>query len=71
MIDGKLQTYKKGYTMSEYTPWVKHLKQSSEEVILGDYLSDYMNRQDVREAFHVPSDAPGWEMCSSRLQYHE
>jgi carboxypeptidase C (cathepsin A) len=44
MIDGKLKTYKKGYTMSEYTPWVKHLKSSSEEVILGDYLSDYMNR---------------------------
>ena len=71
MIDGKLKTYKKGYTMSEYTPWVKHLKSSSEEVILGDYLSDYMNRQDVRDTFHVPSDAPGWEMCSSRLVYHE
>ena len=50
MIDGKLKTYRKGYTMSEYTPWVKHLK-SSNEVILGDYLSDYMNRQDVRDTF--------------------
>jgi len=54
--------------MSEYTPWLKNLKQSqAEEVILGDYLSDYMNRKDVRDAFHVPNDAPGWEMCSSRL----
>jgi len=68
MIDGKLKTYKRGYTMSEYTPWLKNLKQSqAEEVILGDYLSDYMNRKDVRDAFHVPNDAPGWEMCSSRL----
>jgi len=71
MIDGKLRTYKKGMTMSEYTPWVKHLKASSEEVILGDYLSDYMNREDVRKAFHVPSDVQPWEMCSSTLVYHE
>ena len=70
IIDGKLRTYKKGMTMSEYTPWVKHLK-SSNEVILGDYLSDYMNREDVRKAFHVPTDVQTWEMCSSSLVYHE
>jgi hypothetical protein len=71
MIDGNLKTFRRGYTMSEYTPWVKHLKSSNEEVVLGDYLSSYMNRQDVRDAFHVPSEAPGWEMCSSTLVYHE
>jgi hypothetical protein len=72
MIDGKLKTYKRGMTQKEYTPWVKHLKSSSSsEVIVGDYLTDYMNREDVRATFNVPTDAPGWEMCSSNLSYHE
>lgn len=69
MVAGELKTFKRGYTMSEYTPWVKHLKNS--EVILGDYLTDYMNRADVRAAFNIPDTAPGWEECSSKLQYHE
>jgi len=44
-IDGELRAYRRGYTMQEYTPWAKHLKASGEEPpILGDYLTDYMNR---------------------------
>jgi hypothetical protein len=57
--------------MSEYTPWAKHLKASGSEVILGDYITSYMNREDVREAFNIPASLPGWDMCSSTLQYHE
>lgn len=34
-------------------------------------MTSYMNRQDVREAFHIPTDAQAWEMCSSSLVYHE
>jgi len=72
MIDGKPQQYKRGMTMAEYTPWVKHLRASGEELpILGDYLSGYMNREDVRKAFNIPSDTQTWEMCSDRLEYHE
>lgn len=70
-IDGKVKTYRRGMTASEYTPWVKHLKMSNEEPILGDFLSGYMNREDVRDALHIPSSAPGWEMCSTTLEYHE
>ena len=70
MIDGKKKTFKRGYTRSEYTPWVKHLK-SENEPILGDYFTSYMNREDVRKTFHIPSDVQGWEQCSSTLQYHE
>lgn len=71
MIDGKVKTFRRGMTMSEYTPWVKHLKATNNEVILGDYLSGYMNREDVRKVLHIPAEAPGWEMCSSTLEYHE
>lgn len=34
-------------------------------------MTDYMNREDVRAAFHIPTTVQGWEMCSSRLDYHE
>jgi len=70
VIDGKEKTFKRGYTRSEYTPWVKHLKLGNEP-ILGDYFTSYMNREDVRKAFNIPSDVQGWEQCSSTLQYHE
>lgn len=56
MVNGTLKTFRRGYTQSEYTPWAKHLKSSSEEVILGDYFTSYMNREDVREVFHIPSE---------------
>jgi hypothetical protein len=71
VVDGKVKTYRRGYTKSEYTPWAKHLKASEDEVILGDYMTDYMNRADVRAAFHIPTEYPAWEECSSSLKYHE
>jgi len=71
IVNGEVKTFRRGYTMSEYTPWAKHLKASDSEVILGDYFTSYMNREDVREAFHIPAEMPGWEQCSSTLQYHE
>jgi serine carboxypeptidase-like clade 1 len=70
-IDGHEKTYKRGMTMHEYTPWVKHLKATEDPVIVGDYLTDYMNRADVRTAFNIPSSVQAWEMCSETLQYSE
>lgn len=71
MIDGQLKTYKKGYTQAEYTPFARVLQASNDPIILGDYMTTYMNRKDVREAFHIPSEVPAWEMCSETLEYHE
>jgi len=42
--------------MSEYTPWAFNSFKSDEEPILGDYLTDYMNRADVRAAFNITDD---------------
>jgi len=50
--------------VSEYTPWVKS------EAILGDYVSSYANREDVRNAMHIPSDLLGWDACSSTIEYY-
>jgi len=57
VIDGKERTYKRGMTMAEYTPFAAHILESeSAHVRNGDFLTDYMNRQDVREAFHIPAE---------------
>jgi len=73
-INGETKHYKRGMTMEEYTPWAKHILRSQQEnddpIILGDFVTDYMNRADVREALHIPDSAPAWEMCSATLQYH-
>jgi hypothetical protein len=70
LVEDVYKTYKRGMTMSEYTPWATHILQGQDDIILGDYVSDYMNRQDVREALHIPVSYPAWEMCSSTLDYN-
>lgn len=71
VINGEERTYLRGYTMSEYANYAKHLKVTAtdKEPVLGDVVSDYMNREDVREAFNIPSDVQMWEMCSDTLVY--
>ena len=41
-INGEKKTYRRGFTHKEYTPWLKH--HNLESVLLGEYVSDYMNR---------------------------
>jgi hypothetical protein len=70
MIGDELKTYKKGYTASEYTPWLNIDHESNgDELILGSPVSDYLNRADVRDALHVPVSAPAYEECSNTLDY--
>jgi len=69
-IGGVEKTYRKGMKMSEYTPWMKHFY-GEDEVILGDYFTDYMNRADVRAAFNIPTDVQPWEQCTRSIGYHE
>jgi len=52
-VEGEKKTYKRGMTQAEYTPWLKqHVSTST--VILGNGVSDYLNREDVRAALHIP-----------------
>ena len=56
--------------MAEYTPFATHLLDSpSANVRNGDFLSFYMNREDVRAAFNIPDSVQTWEQCSSTLNY--
>lgn len=52
MINNEKKTYKRGYTIDEYTPWIN--KSGLQSPLLGDYVSDYANRADVRKAMNIP-----------------
>lgn len=71
-VNGEEKTYKAGMTMKEYTPWAKHISEKASHPLLGAYMSDYINRPDVRQALHIPDDMPAWEQCSDKAQdfYH-
>ena len=48
--------------MREYTPWKKQmLGDAEDELLLNDFFTDYMNREDVRKAFNIPSDVQAWQ----------
>ena len=70
MVNGVEKHYLRGMKQSEYTPWIKHLLSEENDAVTNTFLTDYLNQEDVRTALHIPTDAPGWSMCSSTLQYH-
>ena len=59
VIDGEIKTYRRGMTMQEYTPWASHLSSDS-SILLNDFVTDYMNREDTRKAFNIPKEAQAW-----------
>lgn len=67
-VDGYEKTYKVGMTQKEYTPWAKVLQDKENHPILGSYMTDYLNRADVRRALHIPNTLPGWQQCNNRFQ---
>jgi hypothetical protein len=42
-------------TFGEYTSFIPHLK-NAKSPVFGDFLTDYINRKDVREAMNIPSN---------------
>ena len=76
MVDGEEKTYVRGYTMKEYMPWSKIVKDSPHHPLLGAAMSDYINREDVRAALNIPKELAGWSNCVSdpdvypKFKYH-
>ncbi len=71
-IGGENRTYVAGYTFQEYAPWIskhipKRLLESSAHPLLGDYMSDYTNRQDVRRALNIPDHVQVWLECNNTI----
>lgn len=66
MIDGEPHTYKRGFSVSEYTPWMNQLYgEDFEGPILGYTLSDYLNKPEVRTLLHIPSKVGSWNACNN------
>lgn len=63
-INGEEKTYKAGMTMKEYTPWAKHISENMSHPLLGAYLTEYVNRPDVRQALNIPDNIQAWSQCS-------
>ena len=63
IINGEKHTYKRGHTVNEYTPWLQ--SPAHHNILLGEYLSDYVNREDVREALHIRDDVGAWSDCAN------
>jgi hypothetical protein len=73
IIDGQEKTYKSGFTFQEYTSWLNHMPMyAAQQPVLGTFLSDYINREDVRRALNIPSYVQGWNMCDGFVSenYH-
>ena len=68
VIDGMVKKYKLGRTMNEMTPFRKSLlTQDDKQVILGDDLSGYLNRADVRAALNIPTWVQGYSECNNPM----
>ena len=60
IVEGLEKTYKKGMTMGEYTPWLKHTLANQHLKVSGDFLTEYVNRAEVRAAMNIPKDVQAW-----------
>ena len=47
-VNGERKDYKVGYTMNEYTPWLKEVYGESGENSLSNYVSHYLNMESTR-----------------------
>jgi hypothetical protein len=53
IINGEVKKYRRGFTMDEYTPWLKGV--AAPHPSLGDGMTDYANLPEVKEAMNIPS----------------
>lgn len=68
MLNGKKQTYNKVATALDMTPWAFRNYNNLGEVppcIYGELVIEYLNKPDVRKAFHIPDYVQPWDLCQS------
>lgn len=61
MIGGQEKRYKRGRTVAEYSPWLKHHPQANLMINEMDQLTDYVNKKETRAALHIPDEVQAWE----------
>lgn len=62
--NGKEVEYTVGYTMREYTPFMKHMipeaKEGEREAVMGTNATRYMNDPEVMKALHLENFTGPW-----------
>ena len=67
-VNGQEKTYKSGFTFQEYIGWLGEMPLfAAAQPLLGTFLSDYINRPDVRRSLNIPDSVQGWSMCSDEV----
>ena len=67
-VNGQEKTYKSGFTFQEYIGWLGEMPLfAAAQPLLGSFLSDYINRPDVRRSLNIPDSVQGWSMCSDEV----
>lgn len=61
-IAGETDYYQRGFTMSQYTPWLEDIL-PEDQPILGDYMTTYMNKPEVRAALNIPDKVQPYQGC--------
>jgi len=70
VIGGAEREYKRGYTVAEYTPWLKDfMKFDKPQAVMGDAVSDYFNQADVRASLHIGDEIQPWEVCNGNANW--
>lgn len=67
IVNGQEVEYERGFTMAQYTPWLKFAESSKHR--LGYTAADFLNRQNVRDLLHISPKVLKWEACTSDPQW--
>lgn len=52
----------------DYTPWAfAPGYKLTPGCVSGMFITDYLNRADVRQALKIPTNIQGWEMCNGPI----
>lgn len=64
VIGGVEKEYTRGFTVSEYTPWLKDfINPNKPEHVMAAPISDYLNQANVRKSLHIDDAVQPWNEC--------
>jgi len=70
IIGGVEKEYRRGYTVSEYTPWLKDfMKPGKKEAVMGAPVSDYLNQANVRLTLHIDDAVQPFSECVNNANW--
>lgn len=71
-VGDEIKTYRRYFTLADYTPWLLHPDRNTAKMIEDDFgvpciytsgVVDYMNLYYTRQALHIPDEVQAWEYC--------